>query len=51
MGTGFERREKSGVGIQRNAGDLEPSRYARAMIVAKDEKRKGSYDALYWTEE
>ena len=47
----FERREKSGVGIQRKVGECKTSECARAMIVAKEGKRSGSYDALRWTEE
>ena len=47
----FERREKSGVGIQRKVGECKTSECARAMIVAKEGKRSGSYDALCWTEE
>ena len=47
----FARREKSGVGIQREIGECETSECARAMVVAKEGKRSGSYDALRWTEE
>ena len=47
----FKRRERSGTGIQRSIGDLAPNKSARAMVVSKEEKIKGNYDALRWTEE
>ena len=47
----FKRRERSGTGIQRTIGELAPNKSARAMVVSKEEKIKGNYDALRWTEE